>query len=82
MANRTADVKSKIAETEKLILEKQELLALQKELYVDAKQEKLTKLSKLDEFDEEVIRYLIDYVLVYDSEHIEVQWNFDDFQVG
>lgn len=46
MANRTADVKSKIAETEKLILEKQELLALQKDLYVDAKQEKLTKLSK------------------------------------
>ena len=47
MANRTADVKSKIAETEKLILEKQELLALQKDLYVDAKQEKLTKLSKI-----------------------------------
>lgn len=42
----------------------------------------LTKLSKLDEFDEEVIRYLIDYVLVYDNEHIEIRWNFDDFQAG
>ena len=38
--------------------------------------------SKLDEFDEEVIRYLIDYVLVYDNEHIEIRWNFDDFQAG
>ena len=44
--------------------------------------EQLTKLSKLDEFDEEVIRYLIDYVLVYDNEHIEIRWNFDDFQAG
>ena len=40
------------------------------------------ELSKLDEFDEEVIRYLIDYVLVYDNEHIEIRWNFDDFQAG
>ena len=51
-------------------------------LFLDAKQEQLTKLSKLDEFDEEVIRYLIDYVLVYDNEHIEIRWNFDDFQAG
>ena len=51
-------------------------------LLLDAKQEQLTKLSKLDEFDEEVIRYLIDYVLVYDNEHIEIRWNFDDFQAG
>lgn len=42
----------------------------------------LLVLSKLDEFDEEVIRYLIDYVLVYDNEHIEIRWNFDDFQAG
>ena len=82
MADKTADVKSKSAETERLILEKQEQLALQKDLYVDAKREKLTKLSKLDKYDEEVIRYLIDYVLVYDSEHIEIKWNFDDFQTG
>lgn len=40
------------------------------------KQEQLTKLSKLDEFDEEVIRYLVDYVMVYDNEHIEIRWNF------
>ena len=51
---------------------------MQKDLFLDAKQEQLTKLSKLDEFDEEVIRYLIDYVLVYDNEHIEIRWNFDD----
>lgn len=81
MASKTADVKSKNAEIERLILEKQELLAVQKDLYVDAKQEKLTKLSKLDKFDEEVIRYLIDYVLIYNSEHIEIKWKFDDFQV-
>lgn len=55
---------------------------MQKDLFLDAKQEQLTKLSKLDEFDEEVIRYLIDYVLVYDNEHIEIRWNFDDFQAG
>ena len=82
MADKTADVKSKSAETERLILEKQELLRLQRDLYVDAKREKLTKLSKLDKYDGEVIRYLIDYALVYDSEHIEIKWNFDDFQTG
>lgn len=81
MASKTADVKRKIAEIERLILEKQELFAVQKDLYADAKQEKLTKLSKLDVYDEEVIRYLIDYVLVYDSEHIEIKWKFDDFTV-
>ena len=27
-------------------------------------------------------KYLIDYVLVYDNEHIEIRWNFDDFQAG
>ena len=71
-----------IAEIESLITEKQETLDMQKDLFLDAKQEQLTKLSKLDEFDEEVIRYLIDYVLVYDNEHIEIRWNFDDFQAG
>ena len=69
-------------EIESLITEKQETLDMQKDLFLDAKQEQLTKLSKLDEFDEEVIRYLIDYVLVYDNEHIEIRWNFDDFQAG
>lgn len=81
MANKTDDVKRKITEIERLILEKQELLAVQKNLCADAKQETLTKLSKLDVYDEEVIRYLIDYVLVYDSEHIEIKWKFDDFTV-
>ena len=71
MAKKTAEVKQKIAEIESLITEKQETLDMQKDLFLDAKQEQLTKLSKLDEFDEEVIRYLIDYVLVYDNEHIE-----------
>ena len=80
MAKKTAEVKQKIAEIESLITEKQETLDMQKDLFLDAKQEQLTKLSKLDEFDEEVIRYLIDYVLVYDNEHIEIRWNFDDFQ--
>lgn len=79
---KTAEVKQKIAEIESLITEKQETLDMQKDLFLDAKQEQLTKLSKLDEFDEEVIRYLIDYVLVYDNEHIEIRWNFDDFQAG
>ena len=65
MAKKTAEVKQKIAEIESLITEKQETLDMQKDLFLDAKQEQLTKLSKLDEFDEEVIRYLIDYVLVY-----------------
>lgn len=82
MAKKTAEVKQKIAEIEILITEKQETLDMQKDLFLDAKQEQLTKLSKLDEFDEEVIRYLIDYVLVYDNEHIEIRWNFDDFQAG
>ena len=82
MAKKTAEVKQKIAEIESLITEKQETLDMQKDLFLDAKQEQLTKLSKLDEFDEEVIRYLIDYVLVYDNEHIEIRWNFDDFQAG
>ena len=82
MAKKTAEVKQKIAEIESLITEKQETLDMQKDLFLDAKQEQLTKLSKLDEFDEEVIRCLIDYVLVYDNEHIEIRWNFDDFQAG
>ena len=82
MAKKTAEVKQKIAEIESLITQKQETLDMQKDLFLDAKQEQLTKLSKLDEFDEEVIRYLIDYVLVYDNEHIEIRWNFDDFQAG
>ena len=82
MAKKTAEVKQKIAEIESLITEKQETLDMQKDLFLDAKQEQLTKLSKLDEFDEEVIRYLIDYVLVYDNERIEIRWNFDDFQAG
>ena len=82
MAKKTAEVKQKIAEIESLITEKQETLDMQKDLFLDAKQEQLTKLSKLDEFDEEVIRYLINYVLVYDNEHIEIRWNFDDFQAG
>ena len=79
MAKKTAEVKQKIAEIESLITQKQETLDMQKDLFLDAKQEQLTKLSKLDEFDEEAIRYLIDYVLVYDNEHIEIRWNFDDF---
>ena len=65
-----------------MIAEKQELFDLQKDLFVDAKQEQLTKLSKLDKFDEDVIRNIIDYVLIYDNEHIEIKWNFDDFQAG
>lgn len=75
MAKKTAEVKQKIAEIESLITEKQETLDMQKDLFLDAKQEQLTKLSKLDEFDEEVIRYLIDYVLVYDNEHIEIRFS-------
>ena len=66
----------------RLSFESEETLDMQKDLFLDAKQEQLTKLSKFDEFDEEVIRYLIDYVLVYDNEHIEIRWNFDDFQAG
>lgn len=79
MAKKTAEVKNKIAELDKMIAEKQELFDLQKDLFVDAKQEQLTKLSKLDKFDEDVIRNIIDYVLIYDNEHIEIKWNFDDF---
>ena len=79
---KVADCKFNVEKIESLITEKQETLDMQKDLFLDAKQEQLTKLSKLDEFDEEVIRYLIDYVLVYDNEHIEIRWNFDDFQAG
>ena len=81
MAKKTAEVKNKIAELDRMIAEKQELFDLQKDLFVDAKQEQLTKLSKLDEFDEDVIRNIIDYVLIYDNEHIEIKWNFDDFHI-
>ena len=81
MAKKTAEVKNKIAELDRMIAEKQELLDLQKDLFVDAKQEQLTKLSKLDKFDEDVIRNIIDYVLIYDNEHIEIKWNFDDFHI-
>ena len=56
MVKKTAEVKQKIAEIESLIMEKQDILDMQKDLFLDAKQEQLTKLSKLDEFDEEVIR--------------------------
>ena len=59
MAKKTAEVKNKIAELDKMIAEKQELFDLQKDLFVDAKQEQLTKLSKLDKFDEDVIRNII-----------------------
>ena len=59
MAKKTAEVKQKIAEIESLITQKQETLDMQKDLFLDAKQEQLTKLSMLDEFDEEVIRYLM-----------------------
>lgn len=55
MAKKTAEVKQKIAEIESLITQKQETLDMQKDLFLDAKQEQLTKLSKLDEFDEEVV---------------------------
>lgn len=81
MAKKTAEVKNKIAELDKMIAEKQELFDLQKDLFVDAKQEQLTKLSKLDKVDEDVIRNIIDYVLIYDNEHIEIKWNFDDFHI-
>ena len=81
MAKKTAEVKNKIAELDKMIAEKQELFDLQKDLFVDAKQEQLTKLSKFDKFDEDVIRNIIDYVLIYDNEHIEIKWNFDDFHI-
>ena len=81
MAKKTAEVKNKIAELDRMIAEKQELFDLQKDLFVDAKQEQLTKLSKLDEFDEDVIRNIIDYVLIYDNEHIEIKWKFDDFHI-
>lgn len=80
MAKKTAEIKQKIAEIESSIMEKQEIFDVQKDLFLDAKQEQITKLGKLDEFDEEVIRYLVDYVMVYDNEHIEIRWNFDDFQ--
>lgn len=82
MAKKTAEIKQKIAEIESSIMEKQEILDVQKDLFLDAKQEQITKLGKLDEFDEEVIRYLVDYVMVYDNEHIEIRWNFDDFQAN
>ena len=45
MAKKTAEVKQKIAEIESLITEKQETLDMQKDLFLDAKQEQLTKLS-------------------------------------
>lgn len=80
MVKKTAEIKQKIAEIESSIMEKQEIFDVQKDLFLDAKQEQITKLGKLDEFDEEVIRYLVDYVMVYDNEHIEIRWNFDDFQ--
>ena len=80
MAQKTDEVKQKIKEIESSIMKKQETLDMQKDLFLDAKQEQLTKLSKLDEFNEEVIRYLVDYVMVYDNEHIVIRWNFDDFQ--
>lgn len=79
---RHAEVKNKIAELDKMIAEKQELFDLQKDLFVDAKQEQLTKLSKLDKFDEDVIRNIIDYVLIYDNEHIEIKWNFVTFTLN
>ena len=82
MAKKTAEIKQKIAEIESSIMEKQEILDVQKDFFLDAKQEQITKLGKLDEFDEEVIRYLVDYVMVYDNEHIEIRWNFDDFQAN
>ena len=45
MAKKTAEVKNKIAELDRMIAEKQELFDLQQDLFVDAKQEQLTKLS-------------------------------------
>ena len=40
-----------------------------------------SKIQKLDKVDEDVIRNIIDYVLIYDNEHIEIKWNFDDFHI-
>lgn len=59
MAKKTAEVKQKIAEIESLITEKQETLDMQKDLFLDAKQEQLTKLSKLDGIEKKPFPYLL-----------------------
>lgn len=33
-----------------------------------------SKIQKLDKVDEDVIRNIIDYVLIYDNEHIEITY--------
>lgn len=82
MAKKTKEIKEKIAIIEKDICDKSELLIARNDLYEDAEKEQLTKLSKLEEYNSNVIRCLVDHVKVYDNDHIEIIWNFDDFQVG
>lgn len=62
MAKKTAEVKNKIAELDKMIAEKQELFDLQKDLFVDAKQEIKRIISKIvSSNDKEQIERFADY---------------------
>lgn len=79
MVQKTAEVKTKLAELETRIEEKKAELMKQRDLYRDEEKERLTKLSRLETYDEAAVRYLIKQVKVTDAEHIEIEWNFDDF---
>ncbi len=81
MASKTAAIKEKVAQIDQQIESKAELLMEEEDLYQDAKQETYSKISKLAHYEEEAVRALIDHVVIYDNEHIEINWNFDDMQV-
>lgn len=79
MVQKTAEVKTKLAELDARIEEQKDNLMKQRDLYRDETKEQLTKLSRLETYDEAAVRYLINQVKVTDAEHVEIEWNFDDF---
>lgn len=49
---------------------------------IEESAKRLKELRRNKKVTQEQVANLIDYVLVYDNEHIEIRWNFDDFQAG
>lgn len=75
-------------EAEKLAMELEDIKLQIEEIQIIEKQashqenefleEKLTVLANLDKFDKEKLQEVIKVVQVYDQDHIEIIWNFDD----
>ena len=79
MAEKNANIRKQIEETQKLIDDKREEEARQDAGFGKEDTEKLSVLSMLEEFDLDKIRLLVSQVLVHSEAEIEIIWNVDDF---